>query len=196
MDPVSALGFAATIVQFVTFTSKILTSATEIRHAPTGVSAEIQSIDEIYSTLRDIRGRLANGSRKAASCLKASDPIDNPAPDFEKSMRTALGFSDVLDDAAIDPVDMLRRSYSSLNSLLIYCESDCSRITRIVFELKSASRSGSRWDCFRAALKTVWKRDEIARVEEQLERIQRGVMMEMSHISKYSGCPGIKDSRD
>lgn len=186
MDPVSALGFAATIVQFVTFTSKLLTSATEIRHSPAGVSTDIQSIDEVYSTLRDIKGRLANGSRRTASCLKSSHPIPDPALDFaDKSLRTAaLRFSDVLDDGAVDPMDMLRTSYSSLNGLLYSCESDCDRITRIVVELKSASRSGSRWDCFRAALKTVWKRDEIARVEEQLERTQRGVMLEMSNISK------------
>lgn len=189
MDPVSALGLAAAIVQFVTFASKILSSATEIRHSTTGVSTEAQSIENVYLTLRDINGNLSVAARQAARSLEASIPTSTTINELlmTSTVDSALSSSSIF-DAEVDPLFMLKTSYTSLNSLLASCEVDCGKIMRIVSKLKAASASGSKWDCFRAALKTVWRRDDIAQVEERLEKAQRGVMMEMSNISKYDNC--------
>ncbi|KAK7425106.1 hypothetical protein QQX98_000020 [Neonectria punicea] len=53
----------------------------------------------------------------------------------------------------------------------------------IVTKIKDASNSDSRWSSFRVALKSYWKRDEIAQIEEGLKRLQRLVTLEMCNIS-------------
>lgn len=56
LDPMSALGLAASIIQFVDFGSRLLSEANEIYHSATGVTganAELQGIAESLSSLSE-----------------------------------------------------------------------------------------------------------------------------------------------
>lgn len=184
MDPVSALGFAAAVVQFVTVTSKILTSTVGLCNSPTGNSSEILSLDNVYSKLQTLSLNLGDASRKAYGAVDQEGPSNHltaqPQWNFRKPL---LAFHDG-DLGGENPFPTLDDSYASLRSLLGSCASDCSKMISIVSKIKSASNSGSRWRCFRVALKTFWNQDEIAQIENGLMRLQRLVTLEMCKISK------------
>jgi hypothetical protein len=59
MDPLSALGIAAAVVQFVDFAPRVLFSAHDIYHSAKGLTAENEDVGEIYQALADLSARLA-----------------------------------------------------------------------------------------------------------------------------------------
>jgi hypothetical protein len=181
MDPVSALGVAAAIVQFITITSKILTSSVTLCNSATSDSSEIMSLENIYLKLKTVSLNVSNAAKKAAHIKEPSRSIHSQG---EWSPTTIFLGSLDEDLATENPFSTLQDSYASLGNLLDTCDSDCSKLLTIVGKIKATSNPGSRWSCFRAVLKLFWKRDEIAQVEDSLERLQRLVTIQMCNISK------------
>lgn len=187
MDPVSALGLAAAVVQFVTFGSKLLTSASEIWNSSADASVDILSLESVYSKLGALNANLGDASRRATRAVArdaahTNSSLDQPQYNFKDSLWSQLEPEG--EDLALRGLfPTLRDSYSSLGSLLSSCQTDCTRIFDIVARLKAANK-GSRWSCFRVALKTIWHQDEIAQIEKRLQRFQQQVILEMCTISK------------
>jgi hypothetical protein len=75
MDPVSALGVAASAVQFVEFASSLVSSTYEIYQSASGGSAANIDLESITSSLKALNADLRHSLSRAASCkeLSASD---------------------------------------------------------------------------------------------------------------------------
>lgn len=52
MDPITALGFAANILQFIDYSSKVIGTAIEIYESASGSTAETQNADTIATEMR------------------------------------------------------------------------------------------------------------------------------------------------
>lgn len=82
MDPLSALGIAAGVIQFVQFSSAILNSAAKIYQSSQGVSHQSQHLTEIYSKLSHL-----------SSSLKTKVFLDESTPntsDFVQGCSSAI----------------------------------------------------------------------------------------------------------
>jgi len=87
MDPVTAIGLASAIVQFVDFSTKIIHSAKEIYDSATGSTEENQSLEYVVSEMQHLSQKLDHPpnaqqtdderalSRLAAECKILSDQI-------------------------------------------------------------------------------------------------------------------------
>ncbi|CVL12469.1 uncharacterized protein FPRN_15065 [Fusarium proliferatum] len=54
MDPASAFGLAASVAQFVTFTSALISKGAEIYRSTSGLSSDISTVEAIYRKLHDL----------------------------------------------------------------------------------------------------------------------------------------------
>lgn len=62
--------------------------------------------------------------------------------------------------------------FTSFHELASLCKRDCERLLRVVDKLKTQNGSAGPWQCFRAALKAMWKKGEIEALEQRLTRTQ------------------------
>ncbi|KAI0185799.1 hypothetical protein EV127DRAFT_306135, partial [Xylaria flabelliformis] len=69
MDPLTAVGLAGNVVQFVQFTSDLIQTAVEIHKSSTGCSADVLTLDSLYQQLSDFNDGFSSGSKNAHGYL-------------------------------------------------------------------------------------------------------------------------------
>jgi len=195
MDPVSALGIAAAVVQFVSFAAKILQIA-GAGDPTSGPSANLKNLHSVHSKLRDLSLRLGSASLAASRALENQES----GTDFSELLAwnsTARFWDSLLQDSDTDSENedkvlpptsglapTLRDSYASLSTLLTSCESECSKLIDILATVKSAAKSSSQtWSNISTAVRMLCKKEELAQIEDQLKRLQSLVHLEMGRIS-------------
>jgi len=185
MDPLTALGLAASVVQFVSFASKII--ATVASSDASGAPAELVSLDDVYTRLCALSHKLAGAGRASTRALGdesdrtyLAQPQSNHGLSFEQ-LPGREGSDDVLNERAHFPT--LRDSYRSLSELSALCEKECAKIMTIVEKLKASHNPSSRWSTLSTAVKLQWKKNEIERLEGRLGKFQRIVLTEMCNLS-------------
>jgi hypothetical protein len=87
MDPLTALGLAGNVVQFVDFSSKLLCGAYEVYSSTSGATAETADLDTVIKDLQAVTRRLSPPSSKprtddeialsslVSNCRKLSEDI-------------------------------------------------------------------------------------------------------------------------
>jgi hypothetical protein len=76
MEPLAALGLAANILQFVSFTAGLISKTKEISSSATGCSEEVLTIDKVYTRLRSLSVDLSTiPSGSLQGCDSDADPI-------------------------------------------------------------------------------------------------------------------------
>ncbi|VUC28681.1 unnamed protein product [Clonostachys rosea] len=193
MDPVSALGLAAAVVQFLSFAGTIFSSAAKIRSSSSGCSEEISSLEEIYERLRDFSGTLGTSYRQAVDAAPRTNRVQS---EQQSLLADDMSLQDVLDDDILDrdtavrspamPIAKLVDAYSSLQKLLSSCNTDCNKIMSIIQHLKAKNGNGKHWSSFKVALHTVWHRDEIISIESRLKNYQQMIQLEMSNLAQQA----------
>ncbi|KAI0549228.1 hypothetical protein F4679DRAFT_584803 [Xylaria curta] len=69
MDPLTAVGLASNVVQFVEFTSDLIQTAVEIHKSSTGCSADVLTLDSLYRQLSNFNDGLSSSSKNAHGYL-------------------------------------------------------------------------------------------------------------------------------
>jgi uncharacterized protein with von Willebrand factor type A (vWA) domain len=67
LDPLTAVSLAATVVQFVDFTSKVVSKTVELRNSAYGSSNEVYSAEAVTSNLVNLSEKLKDGLRTAGA---------------------------------------------------------------------------------------------------------------------------------
>lgn len=153
MDPLTALGLAAGVVQFVSFVSHLITKTKEIHASASGQTNEIATLETTYSNLQKLRSRLETSSRR--------DPKLEVVEDKTNFVRHVF----------------------AINDLSCACEGDCKRLLEIVGKLKTGAESRHRWQTFRVALKTVFKGNEIVELEQRLHHTQTTLTLHVCSLT-------------
>ncbi|KAM0417423.1 hypothetical protein ACHAPT_012572 [Fusarium lateritium] len=193
MDPVSALGIASASAQFVTFASQLISATADIYDTASDASAYISSLGTVYSQLQRLCQDLNQASQRVASDQAGAASqtgvtgVNGAAFTFNPLMQG--GYPGVLDGTSKVELRMgntlleLQNVYSTLQDVVKICEQDSTLILSLVSKLKPESGAGSIVKSFRVALKMIWKKDEIQRVEERLKRSQGVLSAVMARIS-------------
>ncbi|KAI9147111.1 nacht nucleoside triphosphatase [Paramyrothecium foliicola] len=176
MDPVSAIGLAAAAVQFVGFSSTLISSTAEIYHSTMGASADIMSIENTYLKLGRLAADLESASIKARA---SSAPSSMSAPRWDPTPWTKDTADIQLNDDILKPRDLS----PGLEQLLSNCQEDCNSILHIVGKLKNTTHLPTRWRSFRSAIQAHCKKGDIDEIERRLARTQGLLALEMSRIS-------------
>ncbi|KAM0231485.1 hypothetical protein ACHAP5_011066 [Fusarium lateritium] len=193
MDPVSALGIASASAQFVTFASQLISATADIYDSASDVSAYVSNLSVVYSQLDQLCQGLNHASQKvsrdqaATSSQTTTTNKYHVAPTFNSF---ALGcHTDVLDGTSEvesrmgNTLPELQNVYSTLQDVVKSCEQDSTLILSLLSKLKPESGVGSVTKSFKQALKVIWKKDEIEKVDKRLQRSQAILITTMARIS-------------
>lgn len=156
MDPLSAVGLAGTIIQFVTFTQDLLSTASDIHDSATGGLLDVQNLQSICQSLHQFSLDLASRGR--------FQPNPKEVPDDES----------------------FKESVEALGDICRTCKRDCDRISEIAARIQVKDESHRRLKSFRAALELAWKRKEVAELDNRMQRTQAALTLHICAISRYS----------
>ena len=155
MDPLTALGLSASVAQFVSFASDLISKSKEIYTSAKGCTSKVLTLETAYAQLRDLSSSLELSSKK--------DP----------KLEAVEGTSDFV------------KHVFAINDLSRSCKKDCDRLLEVIRKLQGGDGSKNRWQSFKLALKTVWKSNEIADLEQRLHHVQATLTLQ---ICALTGC--------
>lgn len=155
MDPVSALGIAAAVVQFVEFAYGLVSSSNEIFHSTKGARLENLELEEVYGTLHRLGAELEIRFRPEG---------------ITSTLPSALPSS---------------KQVSDLRQLSEACKSDCDELLGILRNLKVEEGTHRLCRSVKAALQNATSRRKIAEIEARLERTQRAMSLLIATITRY-----------
>ncbi|KAI1322874.1 hypothetical protein F5Y16DRAFT_26647 [Xylariaceae sp. FL0255] len=156
MDPVTAVGLAGTVIQFVTFACSLLSAASEIHNSKTGIPTDLTNILNVHEQLQSFRARFIAQDDDATDAL-----------------------------ALRDHGDEVEGQTSSLGVLFRASEADCNRIIKLVEKLKIKSGPLRRWKSFKAALELVWRKGDIEELDKRLQRTQSALTLHICAMTSH-----------
>ncbi|CAM1506089.1 Fc.00g057300.m01.CDS01 [Cosmosporella sp. VM-42] len=159
MDPLSALGIAAAVVQFLDFGSKLVTKSTEIYNSAEGSLLENQNLEAIASNMLELSKQLEQKETKLENQLAA--PLD------ESELRSRRHRSKEWHKAQGDRV----RSQRQMLSIAGGCKDSAIELLDAVERLKLKG-DNNRWTSFRQAWCAVWRADKVDEMRIRLERFR------------------------
>lgn len=155
MDPLAALGLAANVVQFISFTFKLLSKSNEIYTSAKGCSSKVFTLEPIYEQLQSLSLRLELSSRK------------------DSNLMLVEGISDIV------------KHVFAINELSRSCKEDCDRLLGVLSKLQGRGGSKNRWESFKLALTTIWKESEISNLEQRLHYTQTTLALHICSLTRY-----------
>ncbi|CAJ0544007.1 Ff.00g040360.m01.CDS01 [Fusarium sp. VM40] len=154
MDPVSALGVAAAVVQFVDFAYGLISTSNKIFHSIKGASLENLELKEVYGMLYRLGAELEIRPRPEGTA---------------STLGSALPSS---------------KQVSDLRQLSEACKLDCDELLGILRKLTVEKGKNRLWRSVKAALQNAASRRKIAEIEARLERAQRTMSLLIATITR------------
>lgn len=155
MDPLTALGLSASVAQFVSFASELMSKSKEIYTSTKGGTDSVLTLETVYNQLRDLSSSLESSSQK-----------------------------DLKFEAVRETSDFVKHVFA-INDLSRSCKNDCDRLLEVLRRLQAGDGSKNRWQSFTLTLETVWRRHEIADLEQRLHHVQATLTL---HICALTRC--------
>ncbi|OAA66663.1 NACHT nucleoside triphosphatase [Niveomyces insectorum RCEF 264] len=157
MDPLTALGLASNIVQFVDFALKLYSASAEIVGSARGATTHNHELDTVYTRLQTFTSEL-----KLAADGEPSTPADGHST--AGALENAPGNAHT---KAIQP------HVTAIEQIAAECRVVCGQLLDVVNGLRvDPTASNRRLRSLGAALKTAFGTKKIAGLEERLKRFQ------------------------
>lgn len=169
MASIAAFSLASNVLQFVQFTSQLISTGCEIYSSANGASERNIELERVYETLGAFMSSLeTQGTTRTISETQAG--IFIPA-------QTTENLSHI----------------RALNDLAKECAQLCHELLETIQKLKV---QGGRWrpfKSFKAALEASWDSKKVANLEARLDRFQRVTLFHFFPILRYfSECMDLK----
>ncbi|KAF5591708.1 nacht nucleoside triphosphatase [Fusarium pseudocircinatum] len=189
MDPISAVGIANATAQFIAFASELLSTTAGIYNSAGDASAYASNLDTVYSHLKLLCRNLNQASKKVYRDQLAAAGATGPVAGRSFNSFTHGVTKDVLESISESELRMgntlpeLHDVYSTLQEVVKSCDQDSTVILSLISKLKLENSAGSLTKSLKLAIKLVWKKDEIQRLDERLKRSQAILIAIMVRIS-------------
>jgi hypothetical protein len=168
LDPISALSVAAAAVQFVQFSSQLVSKGRHIYHSSHGAAEENEIAETVTLRLQELTQRLAKASIEA----KASN--QTVASDNAHLRLNDQGSSE------------MQEHHERVHSICKECETLSNTLLDRLHKLKIPTGSEHRrWKSFRHALKDVWSKADLDRMSERLRLLREELDSHMLFILRY-----------
>lgn len=176
MDPLSALGIAAAVVQFVAFSADLLSTSKEIFNSPRGMTKKNSKTEEIYASLKDLSDRL----------ITLTDTDDNDNGDSEKrNYDDAVVGSDAVPETQPLVKDKRHHSRSEFEILSLKCRDDCMELLKLLEGVISRSGRNRPWQTAKATIKSLLSQKKIAELEANIGRTRDIMSLHLQSIIRY-----------
>jgi hypothetical protein len=170
MDPISALGVASSVITFVDFAAKLISTTKNIFTSDEGATIENLELEDICNSLN---GLIAQLERQQQTGPAAQTPLS----------IFALSQSSSQDHAAI-------------RDLAASCRKDCQDILAALQAVRVPKGQHRLWKSVKAAFKTTISSQKIATIEARLERTQRLMSLHVGSILKLVMFGGREKKRE
>lgn len=144
LDPFSALGVAGNVVQFVQFSSSIISETREIHQSAAGVSVKNFELKVVAENLSELSDKLST-------------------PRLSIATRTRI---------PLHACGTTEAEEAPIYRIASLCKSIANELLSTVEELEVANGPRHKWRSFRQALKTVWKKDKIIELQSRLDQLR------------------------
>ncbi|KAI0144483.1 hypothetical protein GGR57DRAFT_494917 [Xylariaceae sp. FL1272] len=156
MDPLTAVGLAAGVVQFVSFASHLVSRTKEIHGSVLGQTDEAATVEATYATLNELNKRLEHSS--------------------ERDLRLEI---------VQENTDFAKHVFA-INDLSRICAGDCRKLLDMVAKLKaSGDGTQRRWQALKIAFKSVYRGNEVAELEQRLQHTQTTLTLHVCSLTSY-----------
>ncbi|EEU39283.1 uncharacterized protein NECHADRAFT_82115 [Fusarium vanettenii 77-13-4] len=155
MDPLSAVGLAGNIVQFIQFAASLFEATKEIHQSATGVSQNHTTLQVIYERLSDFCNKLETD------------------------------FDETIDNGGVPKSQAKKGSSLSLIELATACHQECKQLLSIVDSLRAKYSARSKpWRSFCVALRGVLITKEIEGLEARIASYQAQMVLHLCSATR------------
>ena len=168
MEVLAAVGLAGSVVQFVDFLSRLISTGVETAGSAQGASQHTLELQKIYESLSDFSIKLSSGPSQPRS--------DH---DDASSLRSSMADSREIGQSA-----ELQAHFASLKELSADCNILCQTLLRTLRTLRVDGTSFRSLKGLKVALRTVWSGKSIKELEERISRYQRLIYMHFLPIMR------------
>lgn len=176
MDPLSALGIAAAVVQFVAFSADLLSTSKEIFNSPRGMTKKNSKTEEIYASLKDLSDRLIT--------LTGTDDDDNGDSEKRNDGDAAVG-SDAVPEYQRLVKDERLHSRSEFEVLSLNCRDDCIELLKLLEGVMSRSGKNRTWQTAKATIRSLLSQKKIVELESNIGRTRDIMSLHLQSIIRY-----------
>jgi hypothetical protein len=164
MEPLAALGVAASIVAFVQLAGSIVNGAQKIHASNSGASDQTESLDALFSVLTGFGSRLKLGQQI-------------PSSSFTNGLQLPVAAIHTPSSALL---------LGQLQNLASKCDADCDRLLAILRRLNVKTRSGPGWwKSFQVAFLEARKSCEVMDLRQRIHEYQTSIIALFCAISRY-----------
>ncbi|CAK7205388.1 hypothetical protein SEUCBS139899_008159 [Sporothrix eucalyptigena] len=154
MDPLTALGLASSVVQFVDFGLKLFSASAEIAGSASGAAGHNLELENVYTKLQTFTSKLE---------LNLADSEPSPPTD---GLPAAIALGNA-------HIKAIRPHVAAIQQIAADCRAVCSQLLDVVKGLRvDPKASNRRLRSLGAALKTAFRTEKIAGLEARLKRFQ------------------------
>jgi len=157
MDPLTALGLASNIVQFVDFASKLISQSHEIYRSADGALEDNVVLEYVAKNL----SRLGDELKSKQADIKTGREALARERDWAKK-----------DGRVIPEPEKVTAAGKQLQQLSKECSAVSNELLQELEKLK-IKEPHKRWESFRQALNSVWSQEKIRALETRLEGIRK-----------------------
>ena len=160
LEGLAALSFASNIVQFVEFGCRLFSQSKELHRSSSGLLDEAVELDNITRSLSRLSNNLI---------------LEHKPSSHDANIDSGNGVEHI---PPIQPANAL--GIDSGESDLVLIATDCKKVADELSEaLKQlkVQNPKKRWQCFRVALKRIWKPERIDDMSRRMERLSNQMTM-------------------
>jgi hypothetical protein len=175
MDPVTAIGLASSVVQFIQFGSSLASQANRIYKSTEGQLPEHIECSDSSKRLEELSDKVRSSMQKAMSeggRLSASDEALQDICDGCIEVSGEL-------QKILYVMCSLERDFLFMSSLLI------AKRGKLRIENDSESRTRRKWKSFREALRSVWSIHDIERLKSRLSAFRNELEIHLVLSIRY-----------
>jgi hypothetical protein len=165
MDPISALGIASSVITFVDFAAKLISTTKKIFTSDEGATIENLELEDICNSLNGLIAQL------------------------EQQQQTGPAAQPSLSNSALSQSSS--KGHAAIRDLAASCRKDCQDILAALQAVRVPNGQHQLWKSVKAAFKTTISSRKIAAIEARLERTQRLMSLHVGSILRlvvFEGC--------
>lgn len=161
LDPLSALSVAASIIQFVDFSSEIISKGKYLYNSSNGVLKENEQTETVTVRLQEMTRKLNESLRRS----RINNPTTTQVP--------------------ADPE--LQVQHERLKEICQECSDASKELISRLGKLKVPTQTENRkWKSFRQALKSVWSKEAVDAMAKRLELLRNELDSQMLVLVRYA----------
>lgn len=160
MDPVSALGLTANVLQFVEFTGKLISKGAEYYQSSDGALLGHAELNAAAENLASLARKINESTKLPIFFPKGPEPLNRTERENYRADKRFYMIDKGLLDASRHCYDISLEMNAALTALKI-------------------PDNPTRWDCFRQALRSVWSEEKINGISRRLDQARDQLMIHL-----------------